>query len=149
MAKTYDVAVIGGGATGTGIARDAALRGLKTILIEKKDFSAGTTGACGGMIHGGSRYLLFDVETTRLSCIDSGYIQKIASNLIFRIPFLIPVMKDDKYGIEKWEAFLKVYDKFQKYIFYRLHPVAFLFFLNNRRNCLNYPNPKPKPLSKA
>lgn len=115
MSKTYDIAVIGGGATGTGIARDAALRGLKTILIEKKDFSAGTTGACGGMIHGGSRYLLFDVETTRLSCIDSGYIQNIASNLIFRIPFLLPIMKDDKYGIEKWEAFLKVYDKFQKY----------------------------------
>lgn len=115
MTTIYDIAVIGGGATGTGIARDAALRGLKTILIEKKDFSAGTTGACGGMIHGGSRYLLFDVETTRLSCMDSGYIQNIASNLIFRIPFLIPVMKDDKYGIEKWEAFLKVYDKFQKY----------------------------------
>ena len=57
------------------------------------------------MIHGGSRYLLFDVETTRLSCIDSGYIQNIASNLIFRIPFLIPVMKDDKYGIESGRHF--------------------------------------------
>ena len=68
------------------------------------------------MITAAPRYLLFDVETTRLSCIDSGYIQNIASNLIFRIPFLLPIMKDDKYGIEKWEAFLKVYDKFPRSI---------------------------------
>lgn len=108
----YDVAIIGGGVTGTGAARDCALRGLKTILLEKKDFSAGTTGACMGMIHGGMRYLEFDLETTYLSCIDSGYIQKIAPFLLFRIPLLTPVTKDFKYNIELVETFFEAYDKF-------------------------------------
>jgi len=42
---------------GTGIARDAAMRGLRTMLVEKKDFAAGSSGANSGMIHGGIRYL--------------------------------------------------------------------------------------------
>lgn len=52
MDDVYDVAIIGGGVTGTGAARDCALRGLKTILLEKKDFSAGTTGEYRGGIYG-------------------------------------------------------------------------------------------------
>ncbi|MFL5395521.1 MAG: FAD-dependent oxidoreductase, partial [Myxococcales bacterium] len=51
----YDLLVIGGGVNGTGIARDAAMRGLSTMLVEKKDFAAGSSGANSGMIHGGIR----------------------------------------------------------------------------------------------
>jgi len=94
--KFFDVIVIGGGVNGTGIARDCAMRGLKTILFEKNDFGAGTSGASSGMIHGGARYMLYDVGTTKKSCLDSGYIQKIAPHLIFRIPFLIPVLSSRK-----------------------------------------------------
>ncbi|TMB29905.1 MAG: FAD-dependent oxidoreductase, partial [Deltaproteobacteria bacterium] len=53
---SYDLLVIGGGVNGTGIARDAAMRGLTTMLVEKKDFAAGSSGANSGMIHGGIRY---------------------------------------------------------------------------------------------
>jgi glycerol-3-phosphate dehydrogenase len=106
----YDVLIIGGGINGSGIARDCAMRGLKTILVEKKDFAAGATGTCSGMIHGGPRYLEYDIETTRTSCLDSGYIQKIAPFLLFRIPFIFPVLKGDKYNIELIETFMEAYD---------------------------------------
>ena len=54
MIKT-DVIIIGGGATGCGIARDLALRGIPHCLIEKGDYAAGATGACHGLLHSGGR----------------------------------------------------------------------------------------------
>ena len=55
--ETYDLVVIGGGATGTGIALDAASRGLKTALVEMRDFASGTSSKSTKLIHGGLRYL--------------------------------------------------------------------------------------------
>ncbi len=55
--KEYDVVVVGGGATGSGIALDATLRGLKVLLIEKNDFSEGTSSRSTKLVHGGVRYL--------------------------------------------------------------------------------------------
>ncbi|HBQ21524.1 MAG: hypothetical protein A2Z91_02115 [Deltaproteobacteria bacterium GWA2_38_16] len=107
----YDVIIIGGGVNGCGVARDCALRGLKTLLIEKKDLSSGTTGASSGMIHGGLRYLLHDVKTTKTSSLDSGYIQKIAPFLLFRIPFLYLIHKKG-FHVELLETFFEVYDRY-------------------------------------
>lgn len=53
----FDVLVIGGGATGTGCALDAATRGLRTVLIEREDFAAGTSSRSTKLVHGGVRYL--------------------------------------------------------------------------------------------
>src|SRR3989338_3186246 len=53
----YDVLVIGGGASGAGTALDAAARGLKTALIERDDFAAGTSSSSSKLLHGGVRYL--------------------------------------------------------------------------------------------
>jgi glycerol-3-phosphate dehydrogenase len=92
------VLVVGGGANGTGLARDLAKRGLSVLMCEKGDFARGATGNSSGMIHGGPRYLLTDVETTKHSCEDSGYIQKIAPHIIFRVPFLMPVEAHGLYG---------------------------------------------------
>ena len=63
----YDILVIGGGATGAGVAVDASVRGLKTALVEKYDFSSGTSSRSTKLIHGGVRYLQkaimqFDIE---------------------------------------------------------------------------------------
>jgi glycerol-3-phosphate dehydrogenase len=55
--QEYDLLVIGGGATGTGIALDAATRGLKVALVEREDFSAGTSSKSTKLVHGGVRYL--------------------------------------------------------------------------------------------
>ena len=71
----FDLAIIGGGVNGAGIARDAALRGLRVALIEREDWGAGTTGGSTRMIHGGLRYLLYDVPSTRVSNEDAGRIR--------------------------------------------------------------------------
>jgi glycerol-3-phosphate dehydrogenase len=110
MSREFDVIVVGAGVNGTGIARDLALRGIKTLLLDKRDISSGATGACSGMIHGGLRYLLFDINTTRHSCLDSGYIQKIAPHLLFRIPFIMPISLP--FAAPFFETYFEVYDKY-------------------------------------
>ncbi|HYQ82224.1 MAG TPA: glycerol-3-phosphate dehydrogenase/oxidase [Anaeromyxobacteraceae bacterium] len=86
----HDVIVIGGGVNGAGVARDAAMRGLSVLLLEKQDFGVGASGNSSGMIHGGIRYMTSDRHVTALACRDSGYIRRIAPHLVFRIPFLMP-----------------------------------------------------------
>ncbi len=117
MQTAYDAIVIGGGINGCGVARDLARRGVKVALIEKGDFAMGTSWASSGMIHGGVRYLLSDVHTTKKSCLDSGYIQKIAPHMIFRIPLLFPVLKGDglagRINLEGATALFTLYDRFQ------------------------------------
>lgn len=111
-----DLIVIGGGVNGVGIARDAALRGLSVALFEQHDLGAGTSGASSGMIHGGIRYMETDREVTRLSCIDSGYIQAIAPHLLFRIPFVFPILKSLPNARAMHElayAYFQAYDVFQ------------------------------------
>lgn len=113
----YDLIVIGGGINGCGIARDASMRGLKTLLIEKHDFAFAASGNNSQMIHGGSRYLLYDRPVTKHSCVDSAYIQKIAPHLIFRIPFIYPILRNGnskflKMKLEATEAFFRAYDKY-------------------------------------
>ena len=58
-----EILVIGGGATGTGVAWDAALRGFRTALVEKRDLTHGTTGRYHGLLHSGARYVLKDVDS--------------------------------------------------------------------------------------
>ena len=58
-----EILVIGGGATGAGVAWDAALRGFRTILVEKRDLTHGTTGRYHGLLHSGARYVLKDVDS--------------------------------------------------------------------------------------
>lgn len=112
----YDVVVIGGGVNGTGVARDCALRGMKVALFEKHDWGFGASGNSSGMIHGGARYLTDTPEVTRLSCQDSGYIQRIAPHLVFRIPFLFPIPARglaSRIALAAVDAFFAFYDRYQ------------------------------------
>lgn len=119
----HDVIILGGGVNGAGIARDCALRGMRVLLVEKNDLAKGASGANTGMIHGGIRYLRYDVHTTKMACTDSGFIQKIAPHLLFRIPFLVPVAKPppgatfktlfDIIYLEFAEVFFEAYDQYQ------------------------------------
>ncbi len=118
---SFDLIVIGGGVNGTGVARDAAMRGLKVMLLEKRDLACGSSGANTGMIHGGLRYMLEDTAVTKLACIDSGYIQRIAPHLLFRIPFLYPLewhhgrsFGERVYDYAR-EVFFEAYDNYQPY----------------------------------
>jgi glycerol-3-phosphate dehydrogenase len=109
----HDAVVIGGGVTGAGLARDLALRGLSVLLLDKGDWGAGASGASSWMVHGGPRYLEFDRRTTRLSCEDAGHIARIARHMVHRCVFLLPVLPDDRLGIERLEAAVEVYDRLQ------------------------------------
>ncbi len=113
--RAVQVLIIGGGINGSGIARDLALRGVRVALIERKEWGSGTSWASSGMIHGGLRYLQQDPEVTLHSCLDSGTIQKIAPQLIFRIPFLMPVFPEDPIGPELVEIGLEMYDAYQPF----------------------------------
>ncbi len=116
----YDVIILGGGVNGTGVARDCAMRGLSALLLEKADFGVGASGNSSGMIHGGIRYMLSDRKVTELACRDSGYIQRIAPHLLFRIPFLMPfASKREEPTLREraeWyatEVYVGTYDLFQ------------------------------------
>jgi glycerol-3-phosphate dehydrogenase len=108
-----DVVVVGGGVNGTGVARDATMRGLRVALFERNDIAFGASGNSSGMIHGGVRYLTYDPEVTETSCRDSGHIQAIAPHLLFRIPFLMPVPRSRKKYFTFIDAFFEAYDKYQ------------------------------------
>ena len=116
----YDVIVLGGGVNGCGTARDLAMRGRSVLLLEKSDLACGASGANSGMIHGGIRYMLSDRHVTELACRDSGYIQRIAPHLLFRIPFLMPFTSrtEEATLVERatWyatEVYVGTYDQYQ------------------------------------
>jgi glycerol-3-phosphate dehydrogenase len=110
--EPFDLAVIGGGITGAGVARDAALRGLNVILFEREDFASGTTGRNLTMIHGGPRYLESAPHVTKESCEESAIIQRIAPDVVFRVPFLRVVMPGDTRPLRELDAFFSEYDRF-------------------------------------
>src|SRR6185369_14374194 len=110
-----DVVIIGGGVNGTGVLRDATMRGLKAALFERNDIAFGASGNSSGMIHGGPRYLSDDPHVTKTSCLDSGHIQAIAPHLLFRVPFLMPIGAEgtERTRIELVDAFFEAYDFYQ------------------------------------
>jgi glycerol-3-phosphate dehydrogenase len=83
----FDVLVIGGGITGTGIALDAAARGLSVALVEKDDFAAGTSGRSSRLVHGGLRYLEHgEFGLVRESLRERGILYRLAPHLVRPVP---------------------------------------------------------------
>lgn len=90
--ESFDVAVIGGGITGAGIALDAVSRGLKVALIEKRDFASGTSSRSSKLIHGGLRYLeQFQFSLVREALLERATLRKMAPHLSEPLRFLVPV----------------------------------------------------------
>jgi len=91
---TVDVVVIGGGITGTGIALDAATRGLSVILVEKHDLAFGTSRWSSKLVHGGLRYLATgNVGIARRSAIERGILMtRNAPHLVKAMPQLVPLL---------------------------------------------------------
>ncbi len=108
---TYDLIVIGGGVNGAGVARDAALRGLKTILIEKGDFASGTSSWSTRLIHGGLRYLeYFEVPLVRESLREREILLHTAPHLVRPLLLTIPIYKDRSRPYWKIWAGMCLYD---------------------------------------
>lgn len=96
-ASPYDVVIIGAGINGAGIARDAAMRGLKVLLIDKGDVGAGTTSASTRLIHGGLRYLEhFEFGLVRESLREREILLRIAPHLVKPLAITIPIYKQNK-----------------------------------------------------
>ncbi len=109
--RAFDLVVIGGGMAGAGIARDAALRGYRTLLLERKDFAFGTTSRSSKLIHGGLRYLeLFDVGLVRESLRERERLARLAPHLVRPLPFLVPVYRGAKRGMVMIRIGMKLYD---------------------------------------
>ncbi|CAN5250342.1 glycerol-3-phosphate dehydrogenase [soil metagenome] len=98
----FDVLVVGGGVTGAGVALDAASRGLRTALIERDDFAAGTSSRSSKLIHGGLRYLQSgDVRLVYEALAERQHLRRNAPHLVKVLPFLIPVFAGRDGGVSK------------------------------------------------
>lgn len=108
---TFDLLVIGGGITGCGIAREAALHGLSVALIEQDDFASGTSSRSSRLVHGGVRYLehghlglVFESSKERRQLLE------IAPHLVQPLEFVWPVYEGGRIPLWKLEAGLLLYD---------------------------------------
>jgi glycerol-3-phosphate dehydrogenase len=88
---SYDLLIIGGGINGAAIAREAALNGLKVLLVEKDDLGSGTSSASTKLIHGGLRYLeYYEFKLVREALIERERLLKAAPHLIYPMEFVLP-----------------------------------------------------------
>lgn len=105
----WDVVIIGGGATGLGIAVDAATRGLRTLLAEQADFAKGTSSKATKLVHGGVRYMAQgDIGLVREACRERGLLLKNAPHLTSNETFIIP--NYHRFDNIKYTFGLKFYD---------------------------------------
>lgn len=111
LAKPFDILVVGGGITGAGIARDAAMRGYKVALIDKGDFASGTSSKSSKLVHGGIRYLeLFEFGLVFEASRERRTLWNIAPDLVRPLPFLFPVYRDARWPAWMIDAGLWMYD---------------------------------------
>lgn len=109
--ETFDLIVIGGGITGAGVALDAASRGLKTALVEKDDFGAGTSSKSTKLIHGGLRYLKqLEINLVKEVGRERAIVHRLAPHLVVPEKMLLPLVKGGTYGPMATRAGLWVYD---------------------------------------
>lgn len=105
----YDILIIGGGATGLGIALDAASRGYKTLLVEQSDFAKGTSSRSTKLVHGGVRYLAQgNIGLVKHALEERGLLQRNAAHLVHREEFIIPCYS--RFSVIKYLTGLTVYD---------------------------------------
>lgn len=108
----FDLVVIGGGITGAGVAREAAGSGLRTLLVEQKDFAWGTSSRSSKMVHGGLRYLASGhLGLTRDAVRERERMMREAPGLVEPLPFLMPHFKGHFPGPRLFQALLAMYDR--------------------------------------
>src|ERR1700742_2310488 len=90
--QSFDVLIVGGGATGAFAARDCAMRGLSVALVEARDFASATSAHNSKLAHGGLRYLRnLEFSLVRESLRERANLQRIAPHLVRPLRFLVPV----------------------------------------------------------
>jgi glycerol-3-phosphate dehydrogenase len=110
-AERFDVLVVGGGIVGAGVARDAAMRGLRTALVEQRDFAGGTSSRSSRLLHGGIRYLAQGrLGLVREASREKAVIARIAPHLAQPLPFLFPTRRGTPWSWWKLSAGVRMYD---------------------------------------
>ena len=110
LVQEWDLLVIGGGASGLGIALEAACRGYKTLLVEQSDFAKGTSSRSTKLVHGGVRYLAQgDIRMVREASIERGLLHRNAPHLVKDQTFIVPVYT--LWDRLKYSIGLKFYDR--------------------------------------
>lgn len=108
---TWDLVIIGGGITGAGLARDAASRGMKVLVLEARDFAIGTSSRSSKLIHGGVRYLEnFEFHLVFEALSERARLFKLAPHLVHPLRFLIPIYKSSRVGLFKMTLGMWLYD---------------------------------------
>jgi glycerol-3-phosphate dehydrogenase len=121
-AQPADLLVIGGGITGAGVARDAAMRGFRTVLVDQHDFGSGTSSRSSRLVHGGLRYL----ETGDLRLVleanrERRVLLKIAPHLVWPLPFVFPVHRGDRVPLWRLALGMWLYDALALFRNVRMH----------------------------
>ncbi len=108
--ERFDVAVVGGGVTGVGVALDAASRGYSVAIVERADWAIGTSSRSSKMVHGGLRYLQnFDLGLVREALLERQLMVQLAPHLVYPTPFLVPTVGEDRRS-RKLAMGLNLYD---------------------------------------
>jgi len=97
----FDVIIIGGGITGAGTQRDCAMRGLRTLLIERSDIATGATGRNHGLLHSGARYAVNDPESAEECIKENMIIRRIASHCVEECDGLFITLPEDDLGYQQ------------------------------------------------
>jgi len=120
--SAFDLLVVGGGITGAGVARDAAMRGLKVALVDQSDYAFGTSSRSSKLVHGGLRYLENMEFGLVFESLRERYIQrKLHPNLVWPMPFLFPVYEGEKPGLRLMSLGLWLYDLLALFRSHRMH----------------------------
>src|SRR4029434_7290099 len=105
--KVFDLLVVGGGATGCAVARDAVLRGLDVCLVERGDLASGTSSRSTRFIHGGLRYLrTAEFGFVREGLLERAILMSVAPHLVHSVEFLFPARPEA--GLSRWKLRLGV-----------------------------------------
>ncbi|VDD79145.1 unnamed protein product [Mesocestoides corti] len=148
--EIFDVLVIGGGATGTGIALDSVTRGLSTCLVDKQDFASGTSSRSTKLIHGGVRYLqkaVFNLDLEQYNMVREALSERanllhIAPHLAHPLPIMLPVYK--WWQVPYFWVGIKMYD-----LVSGTQILKSSYFLNKSRSLELFPHLKEDKLKGA
>jgi glycerol-3-phosphate dehydrogenase len=111
QSDVFDLLIIGGGITGAGVARDAAMRGMKVALIESQDFASGTSSRSSKLVHGGIRYLEnFEFKLVFEALNERNKLFEMCPHLVHHLRFMLPLYEESRVGMLKMGLGMWAYD---------------------------------------